>query len=171
MLILYWVLLVVMGCGIIGAFLPGLPGTSLILGAILVWGYFSASFPALVWPIGCAIAVLLFGFAIDFLAGYLGAKQAGASNWGQIGAVVGMFAGFFGMIPALPIGGPLLGIFIGPLVGAIVGEYYFCKDLNQSIKAGVGIVVGSVLGSVFQGILAIVPVVVFVATTWKVTGL
>jgi uncharacterized protein len=171
MLILYWFLLVVMGLGVIGAFVPGLPGTSIILGAILIWGYFSASFPTLTWAIGCAIAVLLFGFAIDFWAGYLGAKQAGASKWGQIGAVVGMVAGFFGLIPALPFGGPLLGLFIGPLVGAIVGEYYFCKDLQQSIKAGVGIVVGSVLGSVFQGILAIVPVVVFVLNTWKVTGL
>ena len=56
---------------------------------------------------------------------------------------------------------------IGPLIGAIVGEYIHCKDLKQSVKAGVGIVVGSVLGNVFQGILAIVPVVVFLATTWN----
>ena len=70
------------------------------------------------------------------------------------------------MIPALPIGGPLLGLIIGPLLGAIIGEYSHCKDLNQSIKAGVGIVVGSVLGNLLQGILAIVPVAVFLATTW-----
>ena len=167
MLILYWVLLAVMVLGVVGAFLPGLPGTSIILAAMLVWGFSTSSFPTLTWAIGSAIAVLIFGFAIDFLAGYLGAKQAGASNWGQVGSVVGMFAGFFGLIPALPFGGPLLGLLIGPLVGAIVGEYIFCKDLKQSVKSGVGIVVGSVLGNLFQGILAIVPVVVFVLNTWK----
>lgn len=170
MLILYWVLLLVMVGGIIGAFVPGLPGTSLILGAILVWGFSSASLPSLTWAIGCAVAVLAFGFAIDFLAGYLGAKQAGASNWGQVGAVIGMIAGFVGLIPALPIGGPLLGLFVGPLMGAIVGEYYYCKDLNQSIKAGVGIVVGSLIGSILQGIIAIAPVVVFVLSTRSTLG-
>ena len=166
MVILYWCLVVVMVLGIVGAFLPGLPGTSLIVAAIVGWGWATQNFSALAWPIGCAVVVFLFGFAIDFLAGYLGAKQAGASNSGQIGAVVGMVAGFFGLIPALPVGGPLLGLLIGPLVGAIVGEYIHCKELKQSVKAGVGIVVGSVLGNLFQGILAIVPVVVFLATTW-----
>ena len=91
--------------GIVGAFLPGLPGTSLIVAAIVGWGLATHNFSALAWPIGCAVVVFLFGFVIDFLAGYLGAKQVGASNSGQIGAVVGMVAGFFGLIPALPVGG------------------------------------------------------------------
>lgn len=152
--------------GIVGAFLPGIPGTSLIVAAIVGWGLATQNFSGLAWPLGCSILVFLFGFAIDFLAGYLGAKQAGASNYGQIGSVVGMVAGFFGLIPALPVGGPLVGLLVGPLVGAIVGEYIYCKNLKQSVKAGVGIVVGSVLGNVFQGILATFSVVVFLATTW-----
>ena len=53
---------------------------------------------------------------VDFLAGYIGAKQAGASKWGQIGAFVGLLLGFFGLLPTLPFGGPLLGILFGPLV-------------------------------------------------------
>ena len=109
MVILYWCLVVVMVAGIVGAFLPGIPGTSLIVAAIVGWGLATHDFPVLAWPIGCAVVVFLFGFVIDFLAGYLGAKQVGASNSGQIGAVVGMVAGFFGLIPALPVGGPLLG--------------------------------------------------------------
>ena len=74
--------------GILGAFLPGLPGTSLIVAAIVGWGFATQNFSLLAWPIGCAVVVFVFGFVIDFLAGYLGAKQAGASNSGQIGAVV-----------------------------------------------------------------------------------
>ncbi|MBC7515377.1 MAG: DUF456 family protein [Alkalinema sp. FL-bin-369] len=167
MTILYGVVLFLMAIGVVGAFVPGLPGTSIILAAMLIWGFSTSSIPTLAWAIGCAVAVLVFGFAIDFLSGYLGAKQVGASQWGQIGSVVGMVAGFFGLIPALPFGGPLLGLFIGPLVGAIVGEYLFCKDIQQSVKAGVGIVVGSVLGNLLQGILALVPVVVFVSETWN----
>jgi uncharacterized protein len=78
-----------------------------------------------------------------------------------------MVAGFFGLLPALPFGGPLVGILLGPLVGAIVGEFLYSKDLTQSIKAGFGIIVGSVLGNVIQGLVAIAPVVVFIVTTWR----
>ncbi|MGF1493648.1 MAG: hypothetical protein ACFBSC_14565 [Microcoleaceae cyanobacterium] len=38
MMILYWVLVLVMLVGIIGAVVPVIPGSSLILAAILNWG-------------------------------------------------------------------------------------------------------------------------------------
>ncbi len=166
MLILYWVLFVVMCVGIIGAFLPAIPGPTLILVAIAIWGVAVQNFAVIAWPLAVAIIILLFGIAIDLLASQLGAKKAGASQWGQIGAIVGMICGFLGLLPTLPFGGPLLGLLLGPLIGAIVGELLYTKDLQKSIKAGVGIVVGSVVGNVIQGILAIVPVVVFLVTTY-----
>ena len=112
-----------------------------------------------------AIVVLISSIGIDFLASYWGAKKAGASNWGQVGAIVGLFLGFFGLLPALPFGGPLLGILIGPLLGAIVGEFIYCKDIKIAAKAGIGIVVGSLVGNLIQGVLAIAVVAVFLLTT------
>jgi uncharacterized protein len=162
---LYWLLVVVMVAGVIGAALPAVPGTSIILAAIVVWGFVLKDFSLVAWPLGVAIAVLVFSFGIDFLAGYWGAEKAGASKWGQIGSVVGMVVGFFGLLPALPFGGPIVGLMLGPLVGAFVGEFLYCKDVVRSAKAGIGIVVGTILGCVMQGILAIAPVVVFIVTT------
>ncbi|HEY9875629.1 MAG TPA: DUF456 family protein [Candidatus Obscuribacterales bacterium] len=164
--ILYWLLLAVMVVGIIGAVVPGIPGSSLILGAIIVWGAVNG-FSSVSWALGVAIVVLLLSVGIDFLASYWGAKQAGASKWGQIGAMVGLVVGFLGLLPALPVGGPLLGIFLGPLLGAIIGEYLYQRDLNLAVKAGVGIVVGSLIGNLIQGVLAIAIVVVFLVTTWS----
>lgn len=107
------------------------------------------------------------------LATYWGAKQAGASKWGQIGALIGLGLGFFGLLPAFIVGGPLLGILIGPLLGAIIGEFLYRRELplgertQQSFKAGVGVVVGSLLGNLIEGLLAIAAVIIFVATTWS----
>ncbi len=171
MLTLYWLLVALMIVGIIGAVVPGIPGTSLILVAIIIWGAVQGSLGSVTVPIVVAIAVLLFGIGIDFLASYWGAKQAGASKWGQIGAIAGLFLGIFGLLPALPFGGPLIGILLGPLLGAIVGEYLYQRDFNLALKAGVGIVVGSLVGNLIQGVLAIAVVGVFLYTTLpQITG-
>jgi uncharacterized protein YqgC (DUF456 family) len=164
--ILYWLLIAVMILGIVGAVIPAIPGTSLILLAIVVWGFVSGSFAAIEIPLIATIIVLLLNIGIDFLAGYLGAKQAGASKWGQIGAVVGLLVGFLGLLPTLPFGGPLLGMLLGPLLGAIIGEFLYKRDLPLAFKAGIGIVVGTLVGNLIQGLLAIAVFGVFLATTW-----
>ena len=175
MLFIYWLLLIIMLVGVAGAVIPGLPGSSLILVAILVWGLING-FSQMGWALGIAILVLLLSILIDFLASYWGAKQSGASKWGQIGCLVGFGLGFFGLLPALPFGGPLLGMLIGPFFGAVLGEFLYRKDLefpqrmNLSFKAGLGIVVGTVVGNIIQGILAISTVIVFLVTTWPPVG-
>ncbi len=162
---LYWLLLAVMGVGVIGAVVPALPGAILILGAIIVWGLVNG-FVGLGIPIAVTIVVLLANSLIDFLATYLGAKQAGASKWGQIGAIVGLLLGVFGLLPASLIGGPLLGLLIGPLLGAIIGEFLYRRDLKLAVRAGIGIVVGTLIGNLIEGLLALIAMIVFIATTW-----
>ena len=170
--IVYWVLIAVMLVGVIGAVVPAVPGPSLILGAILVWtivqGFGNVSWP----PLIAIFVILILSAAVEFLASYWGAKQAGASKWGQIGALVGLGLGFFGLLPALPFGGPLIGILLGPLIGAFIGEFLYRRELELTsrtkvaFKAGIGVVVGSLIGNLIEGILALVAVVIFVWSTW-----
>jgi uncharacterized protein YqgC (DUF456 family) len=167
MQIIYWLLIMMMVIGIVGAVVPAIPGSSLILIAIIIWGIVSSSLAAIKIPLIVTVIVLLLSMGVDFLAGYLGAKQAGASKWGQIGSVVGLLLGFFGLLPTLPFGGPLLGILFGPLLGAIIGEYLYRRDLMIAVKAGLGIFVGTLVGNLIQGLLAIAAVVVFLVTTWS----
>lgn len=164
MLILYWVLVAVMLVGVVGTIVPGIPGASLVVAAIAIWGAI-AGFGSVGVALTVGVVVLLLSVGIDLLATYWGAKQAGASHWGQIGAVIGFFVGVLGLLPALPIGGPLLGILLGPLLGAIIGEYLYRRDLKLAAKAGIGIVVGSVIGGIIQAILAIATIAVFLFTT------
>ncbi|NDJ17240.1 DUF456 domain-containing protein [Myxacorys almedinensis] len=167
MIALYWALVAVMVVGIVGAIVPGIPGIGLILAAVVVWG-FVKGFAAVSVALPVAIAVFVVSIGVDFLATYWGAKKAGASHWGQIGAIVGFVLGFLGFLPTVPIGGPIgiiIGILLGPLLGAIVGEFLYRKDLLLAVKAGMGIVVGSVLGNLLQAIFAIATVGIFLYTT------
>ena len=171
MVVLYFFLLFMMLVGVVGAVVPALPGSSLIVLAVIVWGAV-AGFSSVSLALSVAVVVLLLSVAIDTLAGIWGAQRAGASRWGQIGAIVGLLVGMFGLLPALPFGGPILGVLIGPLVGAIAGELLYRRSLpwvqrfKVSCKAGLGIVLGSLIGNVIQGVLALVATVVFAVSTW-----
>ncbi len=168
MQITYWLLIALMLVGVIGAVIPGVPGTSLILVAIIIWGFFQGSLTMIEVPLIVTGVILLLSMVIDFFAAYWGAKKAGASKWGQIGAMVGFVVAFLGLLPPfLIIGGPLIGIFIGPLLGAIIGEFIYRRNLVIAIKAGLGIVVGSLIGNIIQAFLALAAVIVFVLTTWS----
>ncbi|NEP17272.1 MAG: DUF456 domain-containing protein [Leptolyngbya sp. SIO4C1] len=169
--VLYWILVGLMALGALGELIPGMPGASLILAAILVWSV-ATEFAGIGWPIVIVFALLILSAAVEFLAAYWGAKQFGASRWGQFGALIGLVVGVLGLLPALPFGGPILGILVGPFVGAFIGEYLSRQPvegeskLRTALRASVGTVVGSVIGNLIDGLLAIAAVVVFVISTW-----
>jgi uncharacterized protein YqgC (DUF456 family) len=169
----YWILLAVMAVGVIGAVVPVIPGPSLILGSILVWIVVQGTGNVSWTPFIAIFVILILSSGVQVLAGYWGAKQAGASKWGQVGALVGLGLGFFGLLPALPVGGPLIGILFGPLLGAFLGEFLYRKELplaeraNVAFKAGIGIVLGSLVGNLIEGLLALLAVIIFVSTTWQ----
>ncbi|MEM9213506.1 MAG: DUF456 family protein [Cyanobacteria bacterium P01_F01_bin.150] len=168
---LYWLLLVLMFAGVVGSFVPALPGITLVLLAIVIWGI-AVGFSGIVLSLVVAIAAFVLCLAIDNLAGILSAQKVGASRWGQIGAIIGMFMGFFGFLPALPVGGPLLGIIFGTVLGAFIGEFLHRHNLalgervKQAAKVGIAIVVGNLVGNLLQGIVALITLIVFVFNTW-----
>lgn len=169
--VLYWIVIAVMVIGIIGTFVPFLPGTSLILGAILVWGI-ATQFTGIAWPMILVVAILILSAAVEYFAALWGVQQVGASKWAQYGSIIGLVVGILGLLPALPVGGPLLGILIGPILGAFIGEFLYLRDLEfqprikQSFKASIGVFIGSVVGNVVEVFLSIVAVMIFIFTTW-----
>ncbi len=155
----------------VGAVVPVMPGPSLILGASIIAGLLY-NWDEVTVTLVVSSVVFVMCFAIDQLSGMWGAQKAGASNWGQIGSFVGLLLGFVGLLPALPLGGPLVGMFFGPFIGAVVGELLYPRQVSFdkrviiSFKAGVGIVLGSVIGLIMQGFLSLFAAIVFAATTW-----
>ena len=157
--------------GVVGSVVPVMPGPLLILGASIVSGLLYDWNQVTVTLVVSSV-VFVMCFAIEQLSGIWGAQKAGASHWGQIGSIFGLFLGFFGLLPALPLGGPLVGLFFGPFIGAVVGELLYPRQvplvnrLRISVKAGVGIVLGSVIGLIIQGLLSLFAAIVFATTTW-----
>ncbi len=158
--------------GVVGAVVPIMPGPSLILGASVIAGFLYNWDRVTISSIVSTV-VLVMCFAIEQLSGIWGAQKAGASHWGQIGSIVGLCLGFVGLLPALPVGGPLVGMFFGPFIGAVIGELIYPRPVpidnrfQVAIKAGIGIVVGSAIGLLLQGLLSLVAAIVFVVTTWQ----
>jgi uncharacterized protein YqgC (DUF456 family) len=78
--------------------------------------------------------------------------------------------GLLGLLPALPVGGPLLGALVGPLLGASLGELVSAPTslgplgllrLRRSLLVGLAVVAGMLVSRLAQMLLAVVGVLGF----------
>jgi uncharacterized protein len=171
LIILYWVLVAIMFVGVIGAVVPGIPGPSLILAAILVWCIVT-KFAIPLLPLGLIFLALILSALMEWLGSYWGAQQVGASKWGQWGMFAGMALGFVGLLPALPFGGPIAGLLLGGLLGGFIGEYLYRRNLptgervKTAGKVSLAIGLGAIVGNLIEVVLAIAAIGIFLWTTW-----
>jgi hypothetical protein len=151
---LLWVLsLILVGAGVAGVLVPGLPGTPLVFGGLLLAAWAEGFENVGVGTILILAAVTILAFGVDFLSASLGAKRAGASREAVIGAALGTLIGiFFGFV----------GIIVGPFVGAVSGEFLARRNLVQAGRAGAATWIGFILGIGVKLVLAFTMVGIFV---------
>jgi uncharacterized protein len=160
-LALLWFLCVLLiVAGLAGTVLPALPGTALILGGIYL-GAWIDDFARVGTVTLIVISVLaLLAWVLDYVAGLLGARRAGASRQALIGAALGTVVGLF-------MG--LVGVLFMPLVGAAAGEYLARRGNGavgveqQALKVGVATWVGIMLGMLAKVVLGCMMIGLFVA--------
>lgn len=161
---MYWIyytcLVVVLLAGLAGIVLS-LPGIwvmvlgVVIYGAATKWIYFG-------WKTVVLIVVLA-GVAevVETSAGGAGAKREGASRGGILGAVVGGIVGgivFSFLIPIFVLG-TVIGLVVGSLFGAMVMELRAGKNLEHSLRIGVGAAKGRLMGMLWKvgfGVLVLI---------------
>jgi uncharacterized protein YqgC (DUF456 family) len=148
--VLLWVLSVALiVVGLAGTVLPVLPGTVLVWGGIVL-GAWIDDFTRVSIATVAVISVLgLLAWGLDYAAGLLGARRAGASRLALLGAA-GLFMG-------------LVGVLFMPLVGAAVGEYLAQKDHARAAKVGMATWVGIMVGLIAKVVLAFIMVGIFSA--------
>jgi uncharacterized protein YqgC (DUF456 family) len=96
------------------------------------------------------LSLALVAEIIDFVAAGAGAKRAGASRRGLIGAIIGGMLGAFVFSLPLPIIGTLAGVCIGTFVGALIGELSIGKEIGQSVRIGANATAGKLVGVLFK---------------------
>jgi len=102
---LLWFLAILMvGVGVVGVFIPVLPGTLLVFLGLLVAASVDG-FQKVGWiPIVLLGLLAASSYVIDLIASAHGAKRVGASKHAAIGAIIGSVVGLFFGIPGIVIG-------------------------------------------------------------------
>lgn len=152
--VVLWILsAALVAAGLAGTVLPALPGTALVLGGLLL-GAWIDDFTRVGWgSLGIITALAALAWVLDYVAGLLGARRAGASPQALVGAALGTVVGLF-------MG--LVGVLFMPLVGAALGEYLARRDQRQALQVGVSTWVGIMAGLIAKVVLAFMMIGIFV---------
>ncbi|WP_178986745.1 DUF456 domain-containing protein [Winogradskyella helgolandensis] len=152
-LFLVLVALLLMILGVLGSFLPVLPGPLTSWAGLLVL-HFTEGVELSQTFLIVSLLVAIFIYVLDYIIPAIGTKRFGGSKAGMIGTTLGLIIGLFSPIP--------FGIIIGPFVGALVGELIHRNDFNKALKAAFGSFLGFIASTFLKFIIAIIYFVFFI---------
>jgi len=126
--------------GLIGSFLPLLPGPPIAYAGMLLQQLrsekpFESQF-LWIWA-GIIVIVLI----LDYLVPIWGTKRYGGTKYGVWGCTLGFLLAFWM--------GPW-GVVLGPFIGAFIGEMIANQDSKKALRAAWGSFVGFLLGSLLK---------------------
>jgi len=135
--------------GLLGCFLPIIPGPPLSFVALLLLQLKADP------PFGLTFLLIMAGVTIlvtvlDYIVPVAGAKRFGASKAGVWGSTIGLILGIFILPP--------WGIIVMPFIGALVGEFIVGKKSNAAFRAAwgtfLGFLTGVLLKLIASGVMA-----------------
>ncbi len=144
--------------GILGSFLPVLPGPPISwIGLLLL--YLTDAVPMNYWMLGITLAVAIIVSILDYVIPAHGTKRFGGSKYGIWGTNIGLIVGLLAPIP--------FGFIIGPFVGAFVGEMiYNSNDKHRAFKAATGSFIGFLASTFMKFVLCVIYFGIFIAVAW-----
>ena len=145
--------------GIIGAFIPILPGpiTSWV-GLLLIHFTNVISFNWTFILSTLVIAVVV--YILDYIIPALGTKKFGGSKYGIIGTTVGLLVGLIFLGP--------FGIIVGPFIGAFIGELiHDNENSNRALKAAFGSLIGFLFSTGLKFIVSSIYAGLFFSKIWE----
>ena len=134
--------LILLVIGLLGTFLPVLPGLILSFGGLLLYKFGTNAELSMVyvWIFGILTAA---SAVLNYIIPAKTTKKYGGTRWGSIGSVVGTIIGLFLPIP--------LGFLVGMFAGVFVGELlHDSKDKQKAFNSMKGAFIGFIYGTGFS---------------------
>jgi len=119
--------------GIMGAFIPIVPGPPLSYIGILILHFIKDGLFSWLFLISWGVVVVI-TVTLDSFIPAEGSRRMGGSKMGIYGALLGGVFGLFFFPPA--------GIIVGPIIGAFIGEFLAGKNSESALRAAMGSFVG-----------------------------
>lgn len=151
---------ILMLTGILGSFLPVLPGTPVSWVGLLLL-YLTEAVPNDWWFLGITLVVALVVFALDYIIPAVGTRKFGGTRSGMIGTTIGLIVAI--IFPVLGI----LGIVIWPFLGAFLGELLNKSDQRSALKAAFGSFVGFLTGTFLKFVVTVIFLGLFISKAWE----
>ncbi|RDY57873.1 DUF456 domain-containing protein [Flagellimonas nanhaiensis] len=149
--------------GILGSFLPVLPGPPVSwVGLLLI--YLTKAIPDDWWVLGITLFIALFITVMDYVIPAMGTKKFGGSKAGMWGTIVGLLVAII-----FPVFGPF-GIIIWPFIGALVGELLNKANQKTALKAAFGSFLGFLTGTFMKLVVTIFYALFYVYLAIKYAG-
>lgn len=145
--------------GVIGCFLPIIPGPLLAyLGILCLLPTTTAPSSTILIAFGVLTITIT---VLDYFIPVIGAKRFRCTRYGVRGCAVGTILGLF----ALPVG-----LILGPFLGAFVGEIIARQSINDAILSAVGALVGFIAGVITKTIVCVVMLTYVLVRVWTLIG-
>ena len=148
--------------GLIGSFLPVLPGPlTSWLGLLIL--YFTSIVPMNYTFLGITLAIAILIWILDYIIPAIGTKRFGGSTYGVYGTTIGLLIGLFSPIP--------FGILLGAFLGAFIGEMlHDKKNTRRAFRASIGSLLGLITSATIKFTVAVVYAVLFFMKVWEYKG-
>lgn len=141
--------LIFMIAGILGSFLPVLPGPPLSwIGLLLL--HLTKIVPANTTFLVITLLVAILVLVLDYIIPAVGTKRFGGSKIGMIGTTLGLLVAII-----FPVFG-VFGIVIWPFIGALIGELINKSTGQNAMKAAFGSFIGFLASTFLKFIVAVI---------------
>ena len=134
--------------GILGTFLPVLPGLLLSLAGLLIYKFETDSSLSMVY-IWIFVFLTILSAILNYVIPARTNRKYGGTRWGSVGSVLGTLGGLF-FIP-VPFGF-LIGMFLGVFIGELLHD---ASDKKKAWNSTKGALIGFLYGTGFNFIVGL----------------
>jgi uncharacterized protein YqgC (DUF456 family) len=147
---------ILMAAGLLGIFLPILPGVPLAWLGLFIYAIGTGFDRISILTTVVFFILMLLSLLLDLLAPMLGASKYRASRYGIISAFIGLIIGIIAF--------GFWGIIVGPFAGAFLGELITKRPPRQAFRSAIGTFLGFIAGSLIKTILVLIMLGFFIAS-------